>query len=44
MEQFKDKVQKGDVASLGFSIFAFVVSVILTVTASVALYNWKELK
>ena len=39
MKQFKDKVQKGDVASLGFSIFAFVVSVILTLTASILLYT-----
>ena len=39
MKQFVDKVQKGDVASLGFSIFAFVVSVILTLTASILLYT-----
>ena len=39
MKQFIDKVQKGDVASLGFSIFAFVVSVILTSTASILLYT-----
>ena len=39
MKQFVDKIQKGDVASLGFSIFAFVVSVILTVTASILLYT-----
>ena len=39
MKQFVNKVQKGDVASLGFSIFAFVVSVILTLTASILLYT-----
>ena len=39
MKQFVEKVQKGDVASLGFSIFAFVVSVILTLTASILLYT-----
>ncbi len=39
MNQFVDKLQKGDVASLGFSIFAFVVSIILTLTASILLYT-----
>ena len=39
MKQFIDKFQKGDVASLGFSIFAFVVSVILTGTAAILLYT-----
>ena len=39
MKQFVEKVQKGDVASLGFSIFAFVVSVILSLTASILLYT-----
>ena len=39
MKQFFGKLEAGDLASLGFSIFAFVVSVILTLTASILLYT-----
>ena len=39
MKQFFGKLEAGDFASLGFSIFAFVVSVILTLTASILLYT-----
>ena len=39
MEQFFKKLQNGELASLGFSIFAFVISVILTSTAAILLYT-----
>ena len=39
MKQFFGKLEAGELASLGFSIFAFVVSVILTLTASILLYT-----
>ena len=39
MEQFFEKLQNGELASLGFSIFAFVISIILTSTAAILLYN-----
>ena len=39
MEQFFKKLQNGELASLGFSIFAFVISIILTSTAAILLYT-----
>ena len=39
MKQFFGKLESGELTSLGFSIFAFVVSVILTLTASILLYT-----
>ena len=39
MEQFFEKLQNGELASLGFSIFAFIISIILTSTAAILLYT-----
>jgi hypothetical protein len=39
MKQFFGKLQNGELASLGFSIFAFVISIILTSTAAILLYS-----
>jgi len=39
MEQFFKKLQNGEFASLGFSIFAFIISIILTSTAAILLYT-----
>lgn len=39
MKQFFSKLQNGELASLGFSIFAFIISIILTSTASILLYS-----
>ncbi len=39
MKQFFGKLQNGEFASLGFSIFAFVISIILTSTAAILLYS-----
>ena len=39
MEQFFKKLQNGELASLGFSIFAFIISIILTSTAAILLYT-----
>ncbi len=39
MKQFFGKLEAGELASLGFSIFAFVVSIILSVTAAILLYT-----
>ena len=38
-KQFFDKVADGDLASLGLSLFAFIISVILTSTAGILLYT-----
>ena len=38
-KQFFDKVANGDLASLGLSLFAFIISVILTSTAGILLYT-----
>ena len=39
MNQFFSKLQNGELSSLGFSIFAFVISIILTSTAGILLYT-----
>ena len=39
MEQFFEKLKNGELASLGFSIFAFIISIILTSTATILLYT-----
>ena len=38
-KQFFNKIQNNEIASLGMSIFAFIVSLILTSTASILLYS-----
>ena len=39
MNQFFEKLKNGELASLGFSIFAFIISIILTSTAAILLYT-----
>ena len=39
MKQFFDKLRNGEFAALGFSIFAFIISIILTSTAAILLYT-----
>ena len=39
MKQFFEKLRNGEYASLGFSIFAFIISIILTSTAAILLYT-----